>query len=77
MCVLINVRICSGSAPAASSVWTLTVDLTGATLGRHWRGAGWAPAAMLAYEGRKPYNRMANSEVYMPTYLGPYPSLRL
>jgi hypothetical protein len=27
--------------------------------------------------GRKPYNRIANSKVHMPTYLGPYPSLRL
>ena len=27
--------------------------------------------------GRKPYNLMVNSEVRVPTYLGPHPSLRL
>ena len=27
--------------------------------------------------GRKPYSLTANSKVHLPTYLGPYPSLRL
>ena len=46
---LINIRIYSGSAPAASGILTLTVALTGATLGMRWRVAGWALAAILAY----------------------------
>ena len=48
--ILIKVRSYSSFAPAAFSVWTLTVDLTSTTLGRYWGGAGRAPAAMLAYK---------------------------
>jgi hypothetical protein len=51
MCALIDVRIRSRSVPAASGVRTLTVALTGATLGMRRRVAGWAPAAMLAHVG--------------------------
>ena len=51
MCALINVRICSGSAPTASGVLTLTMALTGATLGIRWRVTGRALAAILAHDG--------------------------
>jgi len=64
---LIDVRICSSSAPAASSILTLTVALTGATLGIRWGVAGRALAAMLAHDGFVtytvgiPYDFMASS----------------
>jgi hypothetical protein len=51
ICVLIDVKICSGSTPTASSVLTLTVALTGATLGIHWRVTSWALAVILAHDG--------------------------
>ena len=57
---LIDVKICSGSAPTTSSVLTLTVALTKATLGMRWRVAGRALAAILAYDGFVAYT------VYIP-----------
>ena len=46
---LINIRIYSSSAPTASGVLTLTIALTGTTLGIYWRVAKRALAAILAY----------------------------
>ena len=57
---LINIKIYSSSAPAASSVLTLTIALTGATLGIYWRVAGQVLAAILAYNGFVAYT------VYIP-----------
>ena len=51
MCALINVKICSGSISTASGVLILTMALTSVTLSMHWRVAGWALAAILAYVG--------------------------
>ena len=44
-------RIYFSFAPAASSILTLTVALTKATLGMYWRVTSRVLAAMLAYKG--------------------------
>ena len=48
---LINIKICSSSAPATFNVLTLTMALTKATLGMHWRVTRRVLAAILAYNG--------------------------
>ena len=60
ICALIDIKICFSSAPTASSILTLTVAFTGATLGIHWRVAGRALAAMLAHNSFIAYT------VYIP-----------
>ena len=63
--VLIKIKSCSGSAPTASSIQTLTMDLTSTILGKYQGGAGQAPMAMLTYKGfvvciiGMPYNFIA------------------
>ena len=49
--ILIKVKSYSSSALTASSIQTLTVDLTSTTLGRCWGGAGWVSAVILAHKG--------------------------
>ena len=51
ICALIDIRIYSGSAPAAFGILTLTVAFTGAILGMYWRVARRVLAAILAYDG--------------------------
>ena len=57
---LINVRIYSGSTPAASSILTLTIALTKATLGIRWRVTRRALTAILAHNGFVAYT------IYIP-----------
>ena len=60
ICALINVRIYSGFAPIASSILTLTIAFTKATLGIRWRVTRRALTAILAYNGFVAYT------IYIP-----------